>query len=81
MRSVLAIAAAAALLSVAACGQGPNEEAGEAADSAYEQSTTGDVDPGQGPMEEAGEAADEAADGADPIPGDATTGGAPPATP
>lgn len=64
LKSVLAASAAAALLSVAACGQGPNEEAGEAADTAYEQSTTGTTDPGQGPMEEAGEAIDEATDGA-----------------
>jgi hypothetical protein len=42
----------------AASRQGPNEEAGETADTAYEQSTTGTTDMGQGPMEEAGEAAD-----------------------
>ncbi len=48
------------LLGVVACSQGPNEEAGEAADTAYEQSTTGTTDLGQGPMEEAGEALDEA---------------------
>ncbi|MBX9746002.1 MAG: hypothetical protein K2X34_03815 [Hyphomonadaceae bacterium] len=81
MKALMTFAAAAALLGVAACGQGVNEESGEAADSAYEEATTGDVDPGQGPMEEAGEAADEAADGADPVPGDSTTGGVPPATP
>ncbi|MBC7769245.1 MAG: hypothetical protein H7124_10705 [Phycisphaerales bacterium] len=50
-------------LGMAACSQGPNEEAGEAADSAYEQSTTGETDVGQGPMEEAGEAADANTDG------------------
>lgn len=72
LKSVLAASAAIALLSVAACGQGANEEAGEAADSAYEQSTTGTTDMGQGPLEEVGEAADEAADGADPVPGDST---------
>lgn len=74
LKSLLAATAAAALLSVAACGQGPNEEAGEAADTAYEQSTTGTTDLGQGPMEEAGEAVDAATDGA---PADAPT--APPA--
>jgi len=63
LKSVLAATAAAALLSVAACSQGPNEEAGEQADTAYEQSTTGDTNLGQGPQEEAGEQADEAADG------------------
>ena len=63
LKSLLAATAAAALLSVAACGQGANEEAGEAADTAYEQSTTGSTDLGQGPMEETGEAIDEATDG------------------
>ncbi|MGE0740098.1 MAG: hypothetical protein AB7O98_02055 [Hyphomonadaceae bacterium] len=74
LKSLLAAAATAALLGVAACGQGPNEEAGEAADTAYEQSTTGTTDMGQGPMEEAGEAADEATQGeAIPPTGDTTT--------
>jgi hypothetical protein len=63
LKSLLAATAAAALLSVAACGQGANEEAGEAADTAYEQSTTGSTDLGQGPMEETGEAIDEATNG------------------
>jgi hypothetical protein len=76
MRLILSTAASLALLGAAACSQGPNEEAGETADTAYEQSTTGTTDMGQGPMEEAGEAADEAADGADAVPGDSTpTGG------
>jgi hypothetical protein len=56
--------AAAAMLGLAACGQGANEEAGEAADTSYEQSTTGTTDLGQGPQEEAGEAVDEATEGA-----------------
>lgn len=55
--------ASVALLAAAACSQGPNEEAGEAADTAYEETTTGTTDLGQGPMEEAGEAIDEATDG------------------
>ena len=76
LKTVLGAAAAAALMSVAACGQGPNEEAGEAADTAYEQSTTGVADPGQGPMEEAGEAVDDATNGAP-----ANTSAAPPADP
>lgn len=63
LKSVLAASAAAALLGAAACGQGPNEEAGEAADTSYEQSTTGATDPSQGPMEESGEAMDEATEG------------------
>ena len=60
MKKVLISAAAAAvLLGAAACSQGPNEEAGEAADTSYEQSTTGTTDVGQGPQEEAGEQIDE----------------------
>ena len=73
LKSVLAATAAAGLLAIAACSQGPNEEAGEAADTTYEQSTTGTTDLGQGPAEETGEAVDEATDGTAP-----TT---PPATP
>lgn len=60
MKTILMAAAAVSMLGMAACSQGTNEEAGEAADSAYEQSTTGTTDLGQGPQEEAGEAADEA---------------------
>lgn len=72
MRFLMTAAAAAFALGLAACSQGTNEEAGEAADTAAEQATTGQTDLGQGPAEEAGEAADEAADGADPVPGDST---------
>lgn len=73
MKKILMTAAASAFaLGMAACSQGPNEEAGEAADAAYEESTTGETNVGQGPMEEAGEAADEAQ-------GEATEGA--PATP
>lgn len=60
MKTLVTTAAIAALLGLAACSQGTNEEAGEAADTAYEQSTTGTTDLGQGPQEEAGEAIDEA---------------------
>jgi ABC-type glycerol-3-phosphate transport system substrate-binding protein len=72
MKSILMAAAVAATLGLAACGQGANEEAGEAADTAYEQSTTGTTDLGQGPAEEAGEAIDQATDGA-PASNEATT--------
>lgn len=72
------IAASALALGAAACSQGPAEEAGEQADTAYEQSTTGATDLGQGPAEETGEAIDEAADGEDAVPGDASPA---PATP
>lgn len=80
MKKVLMSAAAAAvLLGAAACSQGPNEEAGEAADTAYEQSTTGTTDLGQGPQEEAGEQVDATTDGA-PASNEATDPAAPPAT-
>jgi hypothetical protein len=77
MKKILMSAATAAvLLGVAACSQGANEEAGEAADTAYEQSTTGTTDVGQGPQEEVGEQVDEATDGAP-----ASNEAAPPTTP
>jgi hypothetical protein len=60
MKTILMATAAVAMLGMAACSQGTNEESGEAADTAYEESTTGSTDMGQGPQEEAGEAADEA---------------------
>lgn len=63
LKSVIAAVAAASLFGIAACSQGPNEEAGEAADNAYEQSTTGTTNPGQGPLEEAGEQIDQATEG------------------
>ncbi len=64
MKALLMTAAAVAMLGLAGCGQGANEEAGEAADTSYEQSTTGTTDLGQGPQEEVGEAIDEATEGA-----------------
>jgi hypothetical protein len=80
LKTILAAGAALSLAAVAACGQGPNEEAGEAADTAYEQSTTGETNLGQGPMEEAGEQADEAQTGESSTTGDTTTT-TPPTTP
>jgi len=78
LKSVLMAAAAVALMGVGACSQGPNEESGEAADSAQEQATTGTTDMSQGPQEEAGEAADAATQG-QPA-GDTTQPTTPPAT-
>jgi hypothetical protein len=75
LKSLLGAAAAVSLLGVVACTQGNQEEAGEQADTAYEQSTTGTTDMGQGPQEEAGEAADAGATTTPPA--DTTT---PPAT-
>lgn len=72
LKSLLATAVLAGALGLAACSQGPNEEAGEAADTAFEQSTTGQTNMEQGPMEEAGEHMDEATDGA-PADGATTT--------
>jgi hypothetical protein len=68
MRFLMTAAAAAFALGIAACSQGTNEEAGEQADTAIEQSTTGETNLGQGPMEEAGEHADE-------VQGEAAEGG------
>ena len=63
LKSLLGAAAALSMLGVVACSQGPNEEAGENADTAAEQSQTGTTDLGQGPAEEAGEALDEQTNG------------------
>lgn len=78
MRLLITAAAAAFALGAAACSQGPNEEAGEQADTAREQATTGQTEYGQGPMEEAGEHADEAQGEA--AEGNTSTTTAPPAT-
>jgi ABC-type glycerol-3-phosphate transport system substrate-binding protein len=80
MKKVLMSAAVSAiLLGAAACSQGPNEEAGESADTAYEQSTTGTTDLGQGPQEEAGEQVD-AVTGGEPAGSSTSDPAAPPAT-
>ena len=76
LKALLGAAAAVSLLGVVACSQGPNEEKGEQADTAMEQSTTGTTDMGQGPNEEAGEALD--AGQTTTPPADSTT--TPPAT-
>jgi hypothetical protein len=60
LKSFMIGAASLGALAFVACSQGEMEEAGEAADTAHEQTTTGTTDLGQGPMEEAGEKADEA---------------------
>lgn len=75
MRLLITAAATVFALGLGACTQGNQEEAGEQADTAAEQATTGETNLGQGPMEEAGEQADEAD-------GTATTDGTtpPPAT-
>ena len=78
MRILILTAAIAAL---AACSQGPNEEAGESADTAYEQSTTGSTNTGQGPMEEAGEHLDQATEGTPATPPGTPPATTPPATP
>lgn len=64
LKSLLGAAAALGMLGVVACSQGPNEEAGEAADTAAEQAATGTTDMGQGTAEEAGEALDAQTNGA-----------------
>jgi len=79
MRFLMTAAAAAFALGLAACTQGTNEEAGEAADTAAEQAATGETNLGQGPMEEAGEQADETKEGATGL-GDTQQPATPPAT-
>jgi hypothetical protein len=59
LKSVLTAAAAAALLSVAAC-DGGAEKSGENMDSAIEEATQGEENLGDGPLERAGESIDEA---------------------
>jgi hypothetical protein len=54
------LAAAAACIALGACQPGAAERAGEDADSAYEEATTGEKDLADGPMENAGEAIDKA---------------------
>jgi hypothetical protein len=80
MRLLITAAATAFALGLGACTQGTNEEAGEAADTAAEQSTTGETNMGQGPMEEAGEQTDETTEGSTGV-GDTTTTTPPPTTP
>jgi len=81
MRLLITAAATAFALGLGACSQGTNEEAGEQADTAIEQSTTGETNLGQGPMEEAGEQADEATGEAKESTPPADTTTPPPATP
>ena len=80
LKTLAAAVAAAAMLSLAACGQGSAEKAGENADSAIEEATQGHENLGDGPLEQAGESIDQATgaqnnDAADAI-GDATDGNA-----
>ncbi len=70
MKRTLLAAALAGAMSLAACGAGQAEKAGEELDSAYEESTQGSIKLGDGPMEEAGEAIDEAAEQASETPAD-----------
>lgn len=60
-RMIIAASALAAAVSLAACQPGEAEKAGENADSAYEETTTGQKDLTDGPLENAGEAIDAAA--------------------
>lgn len=60
LKSFATAIAAAAMLSLAACGQGGAEKAGENLDSSVEQATQGHENLGDGPAEQAGEAIDNA---------------------
>ncbi len=59
LKTIVTAAAAAAMLSLAACG-GSAEKAGENADSAIEEATQGHENLGDGALEQAGEGIDEA---------------------
>ncbi len=60
MRKAIATAlAAAAMLSLAACGENNAEQAGENLDSSIEEATEGHENLGDGSLEQAGEAIDE----------------------
>lgn len=61
LKPIFAVAAAAALLTVAAC-DGSAEKSGENMDSAIEEATQGEENLGDGPLERAGEGIDEATD-------------------
>lgn len=66
LKPIIPALAAVSLFTAAACSQGPNEEAGEALDTAAEEAAAGAADPGQGPMEEQGEQLDNAIENAPP---------------
>lgn len=74
LKAILTATAAAALLSVAACGDNSAEKSGENADSAIEEATQGHENLGDGPLENAGEAVDEAQENASDAVNDATDG-------
>lgn len=79
LKIIATAAAAAAMLSLAACDGGSAEKAGENMDSAIEEATQGQENLGDGALEQAGEGIDEATgnqqntDAADAI-NDATDG-------
>jgi hypothetical protein len=59
LKTIVTAAAAAAMLSLAACGDSA-EKTGENADSAIEEATQGQENLGDGPLGQAGESVDEA---------------------
>lgn len=81
MKTGFATAGLASLaIALAACGQPPAtqgsaEEAGERADTQFEQSTQGSTDLSDGPLENAGEALDSAKQNADEAASDAKAAG------
>jgi hypothetical protein len=74
LKTILTATAAAALLSLAACGDNSAEKSGENADSAIEEATQGHENLGDGPLENAGEAVDEAQENTADAVDDATDG-------
>ncbi|WP_395646516.1 hypothetical protein [Terricaulis sp.] len=74
LRTIAITVASAAMLGLAACGQGGSaEKAGENADSAIEEATQGQENLGDGPLERAGESVDEATGRTNDDPADAAS--------
>lgn len=72
LKTIAIAAAAAAMLGLAACGDGGSaEKAGENADSAIEEATQGHENLGDGPLERAGESVDQATGHSNDDPADA----------
>lgn len=59
-KTIVTAIAAAAMLSLAACGENNAEQSGENLDSAIEEATQGNETLGDGPLEQAGESIDDA---------------------
>ena len=73
LKTISIAVASAAMLGLAACGDGSVEKAGESADSAIEEATQGHENLGDGPLERAGENVDQATGRTNDDPADAVS--------